>query len=240
MTRSTRAFTLVSALLAPCALLHAETPGLSGHWEGAVQIPSGALEVAVDLDADATGKLFGTFTNPSEQLTGYPLAKVAVDGRSVRLDLAIGADRTQTFDGTLSADGKSIAGEFLVDVYAPPFELVRTGDARIAPPPRSPAVEQAVAGTWTGSLNAGGASVAVVLTLTNHADGTATGSWSTGGGTSVPMAITQSGKTLTLTTPVTPATFSGTTSDDATRISGTLKDDGAEYALVLARAAGAR
>jgi hypothetical protein len=240
MTLSTRALTFLVAIAVPCAVLRAETPRLAGHWEGAIQIASGAIEVAVDLDADAAGTLFGTFTNPGERLTGYPLANVAVNGSSVRLDLAIGGDGKQTFDGTLSADGKSITGEFFVDVYAPPFELVRTGEARIAPPPRSPAVDRALAGTWTGSLNAGGASVAVALTLTNHDDGTATGAWSTGGGTAVPMAIAQSGKTLTLTTPVTPATFSGTASDDAKQISGTLKDDGTEYAVVFARGADAR
>ena len=72
-----RTFALATVLLAPFSMLRAETAAdPSGHWEGAIHVPSGEVQVAVDVALDDAGKLAGTFSNPSQHLTGFPLWNV--------------------------------------------------------------------------------------------------------------------------------------------------------------------
>jgi hypothetical protein len=225
MTTSARTLALATTLLLPLAALRAAGPAdPSGHWEGAIQIPSGEVRVEVDLALDAEGKLVGTFGNPSDQLKGYPLASVKVDGSSVRLEIRTGGSAPQAFDGTLAADGQSFTGDFLMDVYSLPFSLARTGEASIAPPPRSAAIDAGLAGEWRTTLDVGGKSLPVTLTLASHADGSASGHWALADGTPTPVRIAQQGSTLTLESSVAKATYSGIVSVDAAQIAGTFTE----------------
>jgi len=238
MTRSTRAFVVAAALL-PAVSSGADLgAGLTGHWEGAIHAPLEDVVVAVDLAAGEGGKLGGTFSSPSQRLNGFPLWSASIEGDVVKLELKTADPGVRTFDGRLSADGLSINGQFLIDVYAVPFSLKRSGDARIAPPPKSAAIDTKLAGAWRGSLDVAGRSLPFTLTLTNHADRTATGAWSAGDAPATPVAIAYDGGTLTLTSPVTPASFTGSLSADGTQISGTLSEGGAPQPVVFTRAAG--
>ena len=134
---------LAAALLLSVAPLSAQTADPSGHWKGAVHAPFGDVNVEIDLAAADSGALVGTFTNPSEQINGLPLSNVVVEGRSVRLEIKTGTSG-QMFKGQLSADGQSISGDFLMSVYAVPFSLTRTGDARIEAEPCEVSVVQAI------------------------------------------------------------------------------------------------
>jgi hypothetical protein len=238
MTLSTRALVTAAALL-PAFSIAADTGApLAGHWEGAISTPLEEVVVAVDLAADAGGKLGGTFTSPSQRLNGSPLWSASSDGDVVKLELKTADPGVRTFDGRLSADGHSIQGQFLIDIYAVPFTLKRSGDARIAPPPKSVAIDAKLAGAWRGSLDVAGRSLPLKLTLTNHDDRTATGAWSAGGAPEIPVAIAYDNGTLTLTSPVTPASFTGTLSADGTQISGILNEGGAPRPVVFMRATG--
>ena len=59
----------------------------------------------------------------------------------------------------MSADGQTITGQFLIDVHAVPFTLKRNGEARIAPPPKSAAIDAKLAGSWSGALVVGSQSL---------------------------------------------------------------------------------
>jgi len=209
----------------------------AGHWDGAIHAPVEDVVVSVDLAADESGKLGGTFSNPGQKLTGFPLWSATVDGDAVKLELKTGGPGVQTFDGRLSADGQTITGQFLIDVHAVPFTLKRNGEAQIAPPPRSAAIDAKLAGSWVGSLVAGGQSLPLALTLTNHADRTSTGTWATGGGSPTPVAIAAEDATLTLTSPIAPAVFTGTLNAEGTEISGTLAEGATQRAVVFTRVA---
>jgi hypothetical protein len=231
MAVSTRALVTLAALSAFSVAADTGAP-LAGHWEGAISAPLGDVPVAVDLVADTGGKLGGTFSSSSQGLNGFPLWSANIDGDAVKLELKLADPGVRTFDGRLSADGLSIQGQFLIDVYAVPFSLKRRGDARITPPPKSAAIDAKLAGAWRGSLDLAGQSLPLTLTLTNHADRTATGAWSAGGAPEIPVAISYENGTLTLTSPVTPASFTGTLSADGTQISGML-NEGAKPILVV-------
>jgi hypothetical protein len=236
---ATRILALATALLVPAALVRAEAPGdPSGHWEGAIHAPLEDLAVSVDLAFDDGGKLVGTFSNPGQHIAGFPFWNATVDGRSVKLDVKLSDAEVQAFDGNLGADGKSMTGEFLIGVYAVPFSLTRTGDAKIAAAPTSPVLEAALAGEWTASLDVGGKALPVLLTMTNRDDRTATGSWSSGGGTATPITIAHQGKSIELVSAVTRAAYSGMVSADGTEIVGTLTDGPHSQALTFRRVAG--
>ena len=235
MTRSIRWLTLAAALSAPLASVRAES-GMSpaGHWEGAIVIPSGEMPFQVDIAIDAAGMLVGTFTNPSEQLVGYPLSNVSVDGSKVTLEINTGGDSGgQRFVGDLSADGQSLSGELLVNVYGLPFSFRRTGEAQIAAPPQSPTIDAALAKDWQATLVIGNASLPVRLSMKNNADGTASGSWSSGSGVATPLRIAHGDGKVTLTSTVAPASFVGAVNADGTQIVGTLTSGALQQPLTF-------
>ena len=234
---SNRASLFAVALL-PVAWASAEPAAtVTGHWEGAIHAAADDFAVAVDLATDDAGKLAGTFSNAAQRINGLPLWGASVDGRLIKLEIKTAGPAIQTFDGRLSVDGQSITGQFLVDVYAVPFELKRTGDARIAPPPRSAAVDAKLAGSWAGTLEIQGKSFPIALELTNHADKTATGAWAAGGTPLSAIAIAVDGNSLTLTSVITPTTFTGSVNAEGTQISGTLTESSASRPVVFTRAA---
>ena len=147
---STRAL-VVAAALFPAAWVGADPAArLAGHWEGAIHAPLEDVAVAIDLAADENGKLGGTFSSASQRLNGFPLWSASADGETVKLELKMADPGMRTFDGRLSDDGETITGQFLIDVHAVPFTLKRNGDARIAPPPVSAAIDAKLAGSWSG------------------------------------------------------------------------------------------
>src|SRR5262249_27356165 len=146
----------------------------SGHWEGAVQVPEKEVKIEVDLSKKPNGDLVGTFGQPAQSIKGLPLSTVAVNGRSVRFVLQADANPS-TFEGSLSEDGKSISGNVTLDAYKVPFSLTRTGDARIAPAPKSAAIGKELEGTWNSVLEGGGKRRRVILTMANQPDGTSSG-----------------------------------------------------------------
>lgn len=194
MQRSSRALVVGVLVLFGGSAARAQAPiEASGHWEGAIQVEGRELLFEVDLTG-SRGQLTGTMGIPAQSLRGLPLLKVAVDGQSV----SFYARRDQTFDGTISADGKSISGSYVIQNFSIPFSLTRTGDARIHPPVRSQPISKDLEGTWNGTLSASGASFRVVLTMTNQADGSAVGRVVNldEGGLVLPVAITQNGSSV--------------------------------------------
>jgi hypothetical protein len=224
--------------LLPVAWASAEPDAtVTGHWEGAIHAQADDFAVAVDLASDDAGKLAGTFSNAAQRINGLPLFSASVDGRLVKLEIKSAGPAIQTFDGRVSPDGQTITGQFLVDVYAVPFELKRTGAARIAPPPRSAAVDAKLAGSWAGTLEIAGTSFPLALTLTNHADRTSTGAWAAGGAPLSAISIAVEGSNVTLTSAITPTTFTGTVNAEGTELAGTLTESGAPRPVVFARVA---
>jgi uncharacterized protein len=99
-------------LLAPLAVAaQVPTPQSSGLWEGAINVPSGMLQVVVRLDRSAAGDWSGTIDIPAQGAKAFPLENIAADGRSIRFSIA-GVPGSPTFGGTLADDGSTISGDF--------------------------------------------------------------------------------------------------------------------------------
>ena len=117
-----------------------------------------------------------------------------------------------------------MAGDFQISGNSLPFTLTRTGDASIRPVPASARIPAALEGTWTATVVADGVERRLVMTLENHADGTAGGRVvnEDEGGLVLPLTIAQQGQTITIQTLPIASTFAATLNDGATELSGTV------------------
>lgn len=194
----------------------------TGHWEGIVDLPNLKLPIAIDIARGETSGFVGTLTNTQEGIQGLPLKSVALDGRLVQFVIASGSGREE-FNGVLTANGKAISGSFLVNGFSAPIEFERTGDPAIEHPTSAP-IDKAFEGTWNGVLNVNGTSMPLVMTMTNHADGTSTASISspTSAGIEIPVsALVQKASSLTAEIKAVSATYAGALSADGSTLTGT-------------------
>ncbi|HEY0141162.1 MAG TPA: serine hydrolase [Thermoanaerobaculia bacterium] len=88
-----------------------------GHWSGAIQLPTGKLDVQVDL---ASGK--GDISIPAQGARDLPLEAIAIDGAKVSFRIS-GVPGAPTFHGTV--DGAKLSGTFTQGGQTFPFELTR-------------------------------------------------------------------------------------------------------------------
>src|SRR5262249_25146658 len=84
---------------------------LVGHWEGAIKLPTGALNFSVDFTVASDGKLAAAITIPQQGAKDLPLANVGFDNGEVTLRLP-NVPGHPKFRGRLSADGQKIEGTF--------------------------------------------------------------------------------------------------------------------------------
>jgi hypothetical protein len=210
-------------LLVPASSLRAQTAvDPSGHWEGTIQAPNMPVKVDIDLAKNSKGELAGTFGQPAQGVKGLPLSTVAVEGGVVRFVVKGGPDPA-TFQGKLSADGASMSGDVAQAGYSIPFTLTRNGDARIAPVPKNPPIGKELEGTWNGALDLGEKPMRLVLKMSNHPNGTASGTIVSpdGSGVEVPIAIMQKVSSLTIDVVSVGASFVGVLNTAGTELVGT-------------------
>jgi hypothetical protein len=209
----------------------------SGHWEGALQAPTMEVPFAVDFAKDEHGRIAGTVSLPAERIKGLPLLTVDIDGRSITFS----ARADQPLSGTLSPDGRTIAGDYSAAGTTVPFVLTRVGDATVTPPAASPTASAALEGTWNAVIAANGVEARVVLTVANRSDGTATAYIVNldQGGLRLPLVAAQNGAAVTLTSTVVPSSFAGTI-NAAGEIAGTFTQGTLSVPVTFRRAANNR
>lgn len=226
MAISIRSFAAAAIFVAGFAVASSAQPAVdpSGHWEGTIQVPDMPVQVEIDLTRDRSGELAGTFTQ-TQRLNGLPLANLAVENRAVTFQVKGSPAGERLFKGDVSDDGQSITGKFAQAGYSIPFSLRRTGDARVEAPARSARIENALVGTWNGTLEVNGVTRQLVLTMANQADGTSSGSiMNVDEGLEIPIsAISQSASDVTLEIKAVGGSYSGALNNAGSEISGTLK-----------------
>src|SRR5256885_1083603 len=108
--RSTAVLAAALVLASVPVLAAGASPGLAGHWEGAIAIPGAAMSILVDIAKGADGAFIGTIDIPAQQAKGLKLTGVkAGDPASFAID---GVPGTPTFSGSISSDGIHLAGTF--------------------------------------------------------------------------------------------------------------------------------
>lgn len=156
-----------------CAAAFAQPgPQAAGHWEGKIQIPEHELNVSVDLDRNPQGAWIGSMTVTGSTSVDVPLTTVSVDGASVKFTAYL--PKPATFQGKLSEDARTLAGTAVNDSGEAPFQLTRSGDAKVKLPPPSSALSKEFDGLWQGALNVNGNVLHVGMKFAAGADGKAT------------------------------------------------------------------
>jgi hypothetical protein len=232
-----------AALLAACVLVsvssvHAQSAtDPSGHWEGSVQAPEMAVPIEIDLTKNSKGQIAGTFGQPAKKLKGLPLFNVAVEGTSITFQIKGSAQGQRVFKGVLSADGKTISGEYSQEGQSMPFRLTRTGDPAVPAPTRNARISKELEGAWNATLN-GKETRHLTLTLSNQPDGTAIGSiLNVDEGVEIPIAtIAQKGSSVTLELAAIGASYSGVLNTEATELTGTFTHGTVALPLTFRRA----
>jgi pimeloyl-ACP methyl ester carboxylesterase len=126
---------LLSAALAVLFPLSLAAQSPAGLWEGSITTPGAPLNVIIRLN-EGPGGWTGTIDIPAQGAKGLPLSDIGVDGSTVRFTLAVPPQPPAAFNGTVSADGSSIAGQFMQAQARLPFALKRNASGVVVRKPR--------------------------------------------------------------------------------------------------------
>ncbi|MFT0751865.1 alpha/beta hydrolase family protein [Synechococcus sp. RC10A2] len=96
--------------------------GFEGVWWGTLTAGAQRLRVVFRLQRDADGQLRGTIDSLDQAATGIPISEITVEGNTIR----VRSDAVQgEFVGTLSDDGKQVAGVWKQGGQELPLTLTR-------------------------------------------------------------------------------------------------------------------
>ena len=225
----------IVGLLMACTSPVCAQDGLRGHWTGSVEIPDHSLAMEVDLDKAANGWI-GSISIPDQNASGIPLDAISfADGKcTFRLK---GVPGDPTFTGTLSADGKTMSGDFTQGPGTFPFKFSRTGDPKVEIPKSSPAVAKEFIGTWEGTLQAG-QPLRLVLKMSNDDGGAKAVLISLDqGGIEIPAsAIDQKDSKLTLQLKMIGGNYQAEINKEGSELNGTWTQGGNDSPLKLRKA----
>ena len=152
------AVTLMVAVPAPAAPTR---DALTGHWEGAINLPGMNLEIRIDLDRDPAGSWRGDISIPLQKAVDLPLIEFKVEESSVQFAIE-GVPGNPVFSGTLNESGTELAGTFTQGGQKFDFKLKKAQDplakARAALKGFSDLINKSLK-----TLNVPGVAVAIVL-----------------------------------------------------------------------------
>ena len=121
-----------SAPSSPAAIAVVE--GLEGDWDGAIKVGTGELRCAFHIKT-ADGATTATMDSIDQGVTGIPVSAVVLRGDRVKLDVAsIGG----AFEGQLSADARTLTGEWTQAGQRMPLTLARRASGVSQPELRRP------------------------------------------------------------------------------------------------------
>jgi hypothetical protein len=209
--------------------------GPRGHWSGSVEVPNHTLAMEVDLDKRANGWI-GSISIPAQNVSGVPLEGITSANGKCTFHIK-GAPGDPTFTGTLSADGKTMTGDFTQGPGNFPFKFSRSGDPKVEEAKSSPAVAKEFLGTWEGTLE--GPGLRLVLKMSNDGGEAKAVLISVDqGGTEIPVsAIDQKDSKLTLMVKMVGGQYQAEINKEGSELSGTWTQGGNGLPLKLKKAA---
>jgi uncharacterized protein len=213
------------AALSPGLWLLATLPMLAataaGVWEGTINTPNGDLALIFNLHPDG-GEWAGEMDVPIRGVSGLPLVSIKVDGAAVSFPLP--GPGEQHFDGKLSEDGKSIAGNLTAGGQPIPLALKWKSEPRaVEKAPSNTGDVQVLEGVWEGVLDAHGQHLHVRFNFNKNADGGIAATFDSvdQGAHGLPIAsIARSGDTVKLDMKAIGCSYEGTLSKDASTMTG--------------------
>lgn len=195
------------------------TADVTGTWSGMLHFPSASLLLVITF-SNNNGALSATAASPYQGASALPIDRVAIDGTT----LTFSSTRLQlSFTGTIAPN--AIAGTFTQRGVAVPLTLVRSSLGT-----------SDLAGTWLGTLHAGGSDILLGLTIAHGAGSalSATLDSPSQGATGIAVtSIAAENGTLTFSVARLGASYTGHIGSDS--IVGTFVQGGAQFPLTFAR-----
>jgi len=84
-------------------------PNLVGTWQGTLNVGAASLRLGLHITRSDTGTYSATLDSIDQGASGIPVRETTVTGTALHLDMP---NLRATYEGTLSADGNTIAGTF--------------------------------------------------------------------------------------------------------------------------------
>jgi len=225
----------IGALWIAGALSVRAQDGPRGHWSGSVEVPNQTLAMEVDLDKGPSGWT-GSISIPAQNVSGIPLDAITFTNGKCTFRLK-GVPGDPTFTGTLSADGKTMTGDFTQGPATFPFKFSRTGDPKVEESKTSPAVAKDFLGSWEGTLE--GPGLRLVLKMSNDANGAKAVLVSLDqDGAEIPVSsINQKDSRLTLLVKIVGGQYEAEINKEGSELNGTWTQGGNSLPLKLKKAA---
>ena len=224
---------LLSAMLVSALVSCAVAQDITGDWTGALDTGMGTLHLVLHVTKGPDGALKATLDSVDQDANGIPVSSITLKDSK----LSLGVDAVHgTYEGTVSADGKSVSGTWSQG-KALPLEFKRAGAAAPAKPEPKPAKPSDIDGAWIGTLDTGAIKLRVVFHIVNTADGlTATLDSPDQGMKGLPTSsVTHAGSSLKIEASRIGGVFEGKIAADLSSIDGKWTQGGGTMPLVLKR-----
>ena len=225
---------VLAGLLLSCAL-HAQQSAPAGHYEGVLKAPNREINIALDIEKHATRGWVGSVdVNIEKGPKGLLVETISVDGDNVTWVLP--AFGNAKFTGKYNGEQKTLAGTASTPGGDVPFDLKRTGDAKVNLPAPSTAITKEIEGSWEGTLDINGNTLRLMAMFSTDASGKGAGVLVSvdQGGTKVPVTtITQDGKSFKFEARSVAGAFVGALNEAKTELSGEWTQGPVKAPLVL-------
>ena len=163
----------IAAPLSPAAYAPREDSPLQGAWKGTINAGGIPLRIVVKISETAPGKFSGTMDSTDQGARNIPLSAIEFSKPSASFDIASIDGR---YEGVLKDNGSEIDGTWTQVGKDFPLLLQRADPADAAAMPGESAYafasDKELQGFWRGSLEAGGATLRLVLKIAKGTNGT--------------------------------------------------------------------
>jgi CubicO group peptidase (beta-lactamase class C family) len=133
---------------------------LTGHWDGAIALPTMKLEINLDFSKQPDGTWKGDISIPVQNIKDMALANIKSDGAKAAFEIP-GIPGNPAFSGSFSADGTKLAGDFTQGGQKFPFEITRGADPATKAKKALEGFEDVVT-QGLAKINVPGAAIAVI------------------------------------------------------------------------------
>lgn len=158
-----RVFVLLTLLIATSFVRAQE---IAGHWQGTLQTGVGELRLVLHINKAADGSLKATLDSVDQAANDIPVDSTTLKDSKLHLDIGT---VNGTYEGTVSADGKTISGTWSQSGKDLPLEFKRaTAPIKTEHKPAKPSD---IDGAWIGSLDTGSITLRIVFHILNTEDG---------------------------------------------------------------------